>query len=419
MTKLIKSDTTKLIIALIAGAVFGGVMKMFPPWFYVDDIIVNGVFKLFGNGFIELIKMTVMPLIFVSLVCGISSFGDTKKLGSVGVKTLSVFFVTTLISIIIAVTFSFILKPGVGLNMSVAVSQGNEYIPQNAKNIIDIMLDIIPSNPIKAMSKGNLLQVLVFAAFFGVSLGSIGERAQPIIKMFHVVNDCIMKIVSTIMVIAPIGVFALISNTVYSIGFESLIGILKMSIVVIISLATQAFIVYGLLYKMTNLSFKKFLKDYTQIAGIAFSTSSSNSTIPFSMNMMENMGVNKSIYQFVLPIGSTINMAGTAIMQGVSSVFIAQAYGLPLSIQSIITITITAVFASVGAAGVPGVGMIMMAMVLESVGLPVEGIALIIGFDRILDMARTVVNVMGDCVCAVVVAKSENDIDMEKYNSHT
>jgi Na+/H+-dicarboxylate symporters len=412
MIKILKNTTFQLIAALILGVIFGGVMKLLPSWMYIDDIIVNGFFKLLGNGFIELVKMTVMPLVFVSLVCGVSSFGDTKKLGSVGIKTLLMFFVTTLIAIIIAISLALIFKPGVGLNMNL-VSQDVQYIPKQAKSIIDIMLDIIPSNPIKAMSKGNLLQVLVFALFFGVALGNIGKEAEPLVKIFSIINDCIMKIVSMIMAITPIGVFALISNTVYSIGFESLLGILKMSAVVVLALGVQSFVVYGGIYKLTTgFSFKEFLKNYTKIAGIAFSTSSSNAALPFSMEMMEKMGVSKAIYRFVLPIGATINMAGTAIMQGISAVFIAQAYGLNLPLQSMITITITAILASVGAAGVPGVGMIMMTMVLESVGLPVEGIALIIGIDRLLDMIRTVVNVMGDCICAVVVAKSENDINV-------
>ena len=414
MTKILRNNTFQIIFALVLGVIFGGAMKILPPHVYVDDIIVNGILKLLGNGFIELVKMTVMPLVFVSLVCGVSSFGDSKKLGSVGTKTLFMFFITTLISIVLSIFLTIVFKPGVGLNIA-SVASNMEYVPQEAKSMIDILLDIIPSNPIRAMSKGNLLQVLVFAVFFGVALGGLKEKAEPLIKIFEITNDCIMKIVSMIMVITPIGVFALISNTVYSIGVESLLGILKMCGVVILALLIQAFAVYGFIYKiMTGFSFIKFLKNYSETASIAFSTSSSNATLPFSMKMMEKMGVNKAVYQFVLPIGSTINMAGTAIMQGVSAVFIAQAYGLELPIQSMVTITVTAILASVGAAGVPGVGMIMMTMVLESVGLPVEGIALIIGLDRILDMVRTVVNVMGDCICAVVVAKSENDINLKK-----
>lgn len=411
MSKLFKNSTTQLFIALFFGIVFGIIMKALPAWVYIDDIIVNGLFKLVGNGFIELIKMTVVPLIFTSLVCGISSFSDTKKLGKVGAKTLFIFLVTTLIAIFISLILTSFIKPGEGVNATVAKSCcdcANNVQSASPKSPVDIILDIIPSNPIKSMSKGNLLQILVFASFFGVSLGMIGEKSQKVIEFFNITNDAIMKIVSIIMKLAPIGVFTLISNTVYSTGFESLIGILKLILTVVISLAIQAFVVYGTIYKFgTKLSFIDFLKNYSEVAGISFSTSSSNAALPFSMKMMEKMNVEKSIYQFVLPIGATVNMAGTAIMQCASAMFIAQAYNIPLSLNAILTITLTAVFASVGAAGVPGVGMIMMTMILGSVGLPVEGIALIMGFDRILDMVRTVVNVMGDCVCAVIVDKLE------------
>ena len=411
MSKLFKNSTAQLFIALFFGIAFGTLMKALPAWIYIDDIIVNGLFKLVGNGFIELIKMTVVPLIFTSLVCGISSFSDTKKLGKVGAKTLFIFLITTLTAILISLILTYFIKPGEGINATVVKSYcdcANNVQPTSPKSPVDIILDIIPSNPIKSMSKGNLLQILVFASFFGVSLGMIGEKSQKVIEFFNITNDAIMKIVSIIMKLAPIGVFALISNTVYSTGFESLIGILKLILTVVISLAIQAFVVYGTIYKLgTKLSFIDFLKNYSEVAGISFSTSSSNAAIPFSMKMMEKMNVDKSIYQFVLPIGATVNMAGTAIMQCASAMFIAQAYNIPLSLNAILTITLTAVFASVGAAGVPGVGMIMMTMILGSVGLPVEGIALIMGFDRILDMVRTVVNVMGDCVCAVIVDKLE------------
>lgn len=411
MSKLFKNSTTQLFIALFFGIAFGTLMKALPAWIYIDDIIVNGLFKLVGNGFIELIKMTVVPLIFTSLVCGISSFSDTKKLGKVGAKTLFIFLVTTLIAIFISLILTSFIKPGEGINATFVKSCcdcANNVQSASPKSPVDIILDIIPSNPIKSMSKGNLLQILVFASFFGVSLGMIGEKSQKVIEFFNITNDAIMKIVSIIMKLAPIGVFALISNTVYSTGFESLIGILKLILTVVIALAIQAFAVYGTIYKLgTKLSFIDFLKNYSEVAGISFSTSSSNAALPFSMKMMEKMNVEKSIYQFVLPIGATVNMAGTAIMQCASAMFIAQAYNIPLSLNAILTITLTTVFASVGAAGVPGVGMIMMTMILGSVGLPVEGIALIMGFDRILDMARTVVNVMGDCVCAVIVDKLE------------
>ena len=408
MFKFLKNSTAKLFIALILGAAFGGIMKILPPWSYVDDIMVNAVLKLLGNGFIELIKMTVVPLIFTSIVCGIASFGDTKKLGKIGIKTIIMFLVTTVIAVIIAIAMAEIFKPGFGINATLSQAGIETVNKGENKGLIDIILEMIPSNPIKSMSKGNLLQILIFASFFGVSLGMMEDKAKQVVDFMNVVNDSIMKIVSFIMKLAPIGVFSLIAITTYSVGYESFIGIIKLIFVIIIALIIQAFIVYGSLYSVfTRKSFLEFLKNYVGVAGIAFSTSSSNAALPVSMKMMENMKVNKSIYQFVLPVGSTVNMAGTAIMQGISAIFIAQAYNISLSLSDMITITLTTVFASVGAAGVPGGGMIMMARVIESVGLPVEGLGLIIGFDRILDMVRTVVNVMGDCVCAVVVDKSE------------
>lgn len=413
---MLKNSTFLLVLGLVFGIIFGFIMKALPSYFYVDDIIMNGVMRFLGTGFINLIKMTVIPLVFVSLICGISSFGDTKKLGIIGLKTILLFLFSTIGAIIISIVCASIFKPGVGLNCD--LSSTSTYAPPEVKNIVDIFLDIIPINPVKSMSKGNLLQVLVFAVFFGVSIGMVGEKAKQLINIFEIINDCMMKIVSMIMSIAPIGVFALISITVYSTGMDSLIGILKMILVVAGALVIHTVLIYGGMLKFgSKLSLVKFFKKYARVAGVTFSTASSNAALPASMQMMRDIGVEHSVYQFVLPIGATVNMAGTAIVQGVTAVFISQAYGIELSFQSMVTIVISAVLASIGTAGVPGVGMIMMAMVLESAGLPVQGIALVIGVDRILDMMRTTVNVLGDCVCCAVVAKSENMIELEKYNS--
>jgi len=413
---ILRNSTFLLIAGLLLGIVCGFIMKALPSYFYVDDVIINGIMKLLGTGFINLIKMTVIPLVFVSLVCGISSFGDTKKLGVIGLKTILLFLFSTIGAIVISILCASIFKPGNGLNCD--FSSSTAYTPPEVKNIVDIFLDIIPINPVKSMSKGNLLQVLVFAVFFGVSIGMLGERAKKLTNIFEIINDCMMKIVSMIMSIAPIGVFALISITVYSTGMDSLIGILKMILVVVCALIVHTVLIYGSMLKMgSKLSIVKFFKRYARVAGITFSTASSNAALPASMEMMRDIGVNSSIYQFVLPIGATVNMAGTAIVQGVTAVFISQAYSMELSFRSMVTIVISAVLASIGTAGVPGVGMIMMAMVLESVGLPVQGIALVIGVDRILDMMRTTVNVLGDCVCCTVVAKSEKMIELDKYNS--
>ena len=416
MRKKSNNSTVLLVFGLISGIIFGFTMKLLPNNLYIDEMIINGLRRLLGTGFINLIKMTVIPLVFVSLICGISSFGDTKKLGTIGVKTVMYFFISTVIAIIIGVICAQIFKPGVGLNCEYEII--NSVNSHDTKNIVDMILDIIPSNPVKSMSKGNLLQILVFAVFFGISLGNMGEKSRKILDIFEVLNESIMKIVMFVMKLAPIGVFSLISITVYSTGTESLIGILKLIIVFLVALIMHVILVYASMLKFIGkISVMKFFRRYAKVASVAFSTASSNAALPMSMQMMQDTGVQSSIYQFVLPIGSTVNMAGTAILQGLTTVFIAQAYNINLSFQAIITVVVSAVLASVGTAGIPGVGMVMMAMVLESVGLPVQGIGLVLGVDRILDMMRTTVNVMGDCVTCAVVAKTENMIDLKKFEN--
>lgn len=416
MKKLLKNNTVLLVLSLVFGVIFGFIMKLLPNNLYIDEIIINGLMRLLGTGFINLIKMTVIPLVFVSLICGISSFGDTKKLGAIGVKTVMWFMVSTIVAIVIGVVCAQIFKPGAGLNCEYEIV--NTVNSQESKNIVDMILDIIPSNPVKSMSKGNLLQILVFAVFFGISLGTMGEKSKKILDVFETMNESIMKIVMFVMKLAPIGVFALISITVYSTGTESLLGILKLIGVFALALIMHVIIVYcGMLKFIAKISVTKFFRRYAKVAGVAFSTASSNAVLPMSMQMMKEAGVDSSLYQFVLPVGTTVNMAGTAVLQGLTTVFIAQAYNINLSFQAIITVVVSAVLASIGTAGIPGVGMVMMAMVLESVGLPVQGIGLVLGVDRILDMMRTTVNVLGDSVTCMALARTENMINLEKFEN--
>ena len=416
MKKLLKNNTVLLVSSLVFGVIFGFIMKLLPNNLYIDEIIINGLMRLLGTGFINLIKMTVIPLVFVSLICGISSFGDTKKLGAIGVKTVMWFMVSTIVAIVIGVVCAQIFKPGAGLNCEYEIV--NTVNSQESKNIVDMILDIIPSNPVKSMSKGNLLQILVFAVFFGISLGTMGEKSKKILDVFETMNESIMKIVMFVMKLAPIGVFALISITVYSTGTESLLGIIKLIGVFALALIMHVIIVYcGMLKFIAKISVTKFFRRYAKVAGVAFSTASSNAVLPMSMQMMKEAGVDSSLYQFVLPVGTTVNMAGTAVLQGLTTVFIAQAYNINLSFQAIITVVVSAVLASIGTAGIPGVGMVMMAMVLESVGLPVQGIGLVLGVDRILDMMRTTVNVLGDSVTCMALARTENMINLEKFEN--
>lgn len=410
--------TSKILLGLLLGFIFGLIVKQLPAGFIKDTLLLNGILKVFGNGFTSAIKMMVVPLVFVSLICGIASMGDVKKLGRIGGKTMVFYLATTAIAIIVSLILGNILKPGSGISMG-AVEMGSVAIGES-KSITDIILNIIPSNPIQALASGEMLQVIFFAVLIGISISVVGKKADPIKVLFESANEVCMKMVNIIMLFAPYGVFALVANTFATVGTDAMIGLMKYVLVVLLGLLVHVVVVYGGLFKLfTRQKIKPFLKKFTQVAVVTFSTASSNASVPVSLEIMEELGVGKSTRSFTIPMGATINMDGTAIMQGIAALFIAQIYGIDLGMNDMITIVLTATLASIGTAGVPGVGMIMLSMVLQSVGLPLEGIGLIMGVERIIDMFRTTVNVMGDNVCTLVVANSEKDIDLEKYNKES
>ncbi|WP_346847755.1 MULTISPECIES: dicarboxylate/amino acid:cation symporter [unclassified Clostridium] len=413
------SLSTKIFIGLILGLMTGIIFNFIPEGFIRDELLINGVFYLVGQAFLKAIMMLVVPLVFISLVNGAASMGDIKKLGRIGVKTVLFYLATTAIAISIALSLSTVFKPGVGLNLS--NSSLSEVTIKEATPLVEVILDMIPNNPIASMANGNMLQIIVFAMLIGVGLSTLGEKTKMITNLFQQLNDLIMKIVDFVMIIAPIGVFGLIARTFATQGFDAMIPLIKYMSLVLISLLIHATIVYGGLLKLfTRLSPIRFFKKFFPAISVAFSTSSSSATLPVSMEIAEeNLGISKDVASFTLPLGATINMDGTAIMQGVATVFIAQIYGVDLTLSSFLTVILTATLASIGTAGVPGVGMIMLSMVLQSVGLPVEGIALIMGIDRILDMARTSVNITGDAVCTMIVAKAEGEFNEEIFNSET
>lgn len=410
--------TSKILLGLLLGFIFGLIVKQLPAGFIKDTLLLNGILKVFGNGFTSAIKMMVVPLVFVSLICGIASMGDIKKLGRIGGKTMLFYLGTTAIAIIVSLILGNILKPGSGISMG-AVEMGSVAIGES-KSITDIILNIIPSNPIQALASGEMLQVIFFAVLIGIAISVVGKKAEPIKVLFESANEVCMKMVNIIMLFAPYGVFALVANTFATVGTDAMIGLMKYVLVVLLGLLVHVVVVYGGLFKLfTRQKIKPFLKKFTQVAVVTFSTASSNASVPVSLEIMEELGVGKSTRSFTIPMGATINMDGTAIMQGIAALFIAQIYGIDLGMNDMITIVLTATLASIGTAGVPGVGMIMLSMVLQSVGLPLEGIGLIMGVERIIDMFRTTVNVMGDNVCTLVVANSEKDIDLEKYNKES
>lgn len=408
--------TTKILTGLLLGFIFGLILKSIPNGYIKNTIILDGVLKVLGTGFTSAIKMMVVPLVFISLVCGTSSMGDINKLGRIGGKTMLFYLGTTAIAIITSLALGILLKPGMGLDMSSMVT-GKVAIGES-KSIVEIILNIIPSNPIQSLASGEMLQVIFFAVLIGIAMSMIGQKADIVRNIFESLNEICMKMVNIIMLFAPYGVFALVSTTFATTGTEAIFALLKYVGVVLLGMLVHISVVYGGLFKLlTKQSIAPFIKKFTRVAAITFSTASSNASVPASLEIMEELGVGKSTRSFTIPMGATINMDGTAIMQGVAALFIAQIYGIDLGINDMMTIVLTATLASIGTAGVPGVGMIMLSMVLQSVGLPLEGIGLIMGVERIIDMFRTTVNVMGDNVCTLIIAKCENDLDLDQYNS--
>lgn len=410
--------TTKVLVSLILGAVFGLMLySLVPNGFIKDQFLINGVFYVLGNGFIRFLQMLVVPLVFCSLVCGSLAIGDTKQLGKVGMKTLVFYLVTTALAITVAIGIAKIINPGIGFDLtSVEIV---ETTVGETEGIADILLNIIPRNPIAALAEGNMLQIIIFAIFVGLLLANMKERAQVVPKFFAEFNDLMMEMTMAVMKAAPIGVFCLIAKTFASLGWDAFFPMFKYMGAVLIALAVQCFVVYMLLLKgFTGINPYHFIKKFLPVMSFGFSTATSNATIPLSIDTLEKrIGVDRKISSFTIPLGATINMDGTAIMQGVAVVFVAQAFNITLTPMDYVTVILTATLASIGTAGVPGVGLITLSMVFSAVGLPVEGIALIMGIDRILDMTRTAVNITGDAVCTTIVAKQEDAFSEEIFSA--
>ena len=412
--------TTKIFISLIVGAIFGMILHYFVPSGQVKDaILVEGILYVVGQGFIRLMKMLVVPLVFCSIVCGSMSIGDTKKLGTVGVRTLAFYLATTALAITVALTMGNILDPGVGLDMSTISANATDVQTMESTSMAQTILNIIPDNPIGSLASGNMLQIIVFALIVGVILAKLGEKTETVSNFFSQFNDVMMEMTMMVMSLAPVGVFCLISRTFAGIGFSAFLPLAKYMIGVLLALCVQCFVVYlGLLKLFTGLNPIKFIRNFFPVMAFAFSTATSNATIPMSIDTLaKKMGVSKRISSFTVPLGATINMDGTAIMQGVAVVFAAQAFGILLTPMDYVTVIGTATLASIGTAGVPSVGLVTLTMVFNSVGLPVEAIGLIMGIDRILDMARTAVNITGDAVCTTIVAHQNNAIDKEIFKN--
>ena len=402
--------TKRILIAMLLGAIVGLILNPFGDNVIVKDYVVGFGFVLLGSVFIALIKMMVVPLVFVSLTLGAAQIGDIKKLGRIGGKTIGFYLLTTAIAITIAIIVGSLVKPGSFMQMT---AQEVSFEAKESPAFVDVLINMVPTNPIDAMAKGNMLQIIIFALLSGTAITVIGEKAKMVKALLEQVNEVILQMVMLIMKFAPYGVFALVGKTLATFGFDAIGSLLVYMLCVLGALVIHGLLTYqGLLYAITKLSPVQFFKNFAPAMAVAFSTSSSSATLPVTIETVEKrLGVKKELASFTLPLGATINMDGTAIMQGVATVFIAQLYGIPLGIGDFATVILTATIASIGTAGVPGVGLVMLSMVLVQVGLPVEAIGLILGIDRILDMCRTVINITGDAVCTLIVAKTENEFD--------
>jgi Na+/H+-dicarboxylate symporter len=414
-TKKPMSLTSRVILGMVAGILTGfAIRSLFADNGFVDAYIVNGLFEVGGQIFVASLKMLVVPLVFVSLVCGTSSLKDLSTLGRMGGKTLAFYIATTAVAITLALTMGNLFQPGAGADLTAASS----FKSAEAPSLGQVIIDMFPTNPISAMAEGKTLQVIVFAVLFGIAISAAGKPGERIASFFSDLNDVIMKLVAILMNLAPYGVFFLMAKLFTGLGLSAIVNLAEYFLVLAGTLLLHGLVTYSLMLKgFTGLSPITFLKKMEDAVMFAFSTASSNATIPVTMETAKNrMGVENRVSSFTVPLGATVNMDGTAIMQGVATAFIAQAFNIDLTMGDYLMVILTATLASIGTAGVPGVGLVMLAMVLNQVGLPLEGIALIMGVDRLLDMIRTAVNITGDSAVTIIVAKSEGALDESRFN---
>ncbi|CAK2485672.1 dicarboxylate/amino acid:cation symporter [Vibrio crassostreae] len=414
-TKKPMSLTGRVILGMVVGILTGfAIQSLFADSGFVNNYIVNGLFEVGGQIFVASLKMLVVPLVFVSLVCGTSSLKDLSTLGRMGGKTLALYIGTTAVAITLALTIGNLFQPGAGADLTAASS----FKSADAPSLGQVIIDMFPTNPIQAMAEGKTLQVIVFAVLFGIAISAAGKPGERIAAVFADLNEVIMKLVALLMNLAPYGVFFLMAKLFSGLGLGAIWNLAEYFLVLAGTLLLHGLVTYSAMLKgFTGLSPITFLRKMEDAIMFAFSTASSNATIPVTMETAKNrMGVDNKVASFTVPLGATVNMDGTAIMQGVATAFIAQAYNIDLSMGDYLMVILTATLASVGTAGVPGVGLVMLAMVLNQVGLPLEGIALIMGVDRLLDMIRTAVNITGDSAVTIIVAKSEGALDESRFN---
>ena len=407
-TKL--SFTQKILAAMLFGAILGIILNNISVYnSLINQYLSNGVFEVVGKLFVNSLKMLVVPLVFCSITVGITSLGNLSLMGRVGLKAIIIYLLTTAFAITLALIFAIFIEPGQGYEIDSSI----QFSAKEAPSLSSVLTSIVPSNPILAMADGEMLQIILFAIILGIAITITGSKAESFKKGIISLNEIMMSMVTIIMKFAPLGVFCLIAKTFATQGIDMIIPLASYFFTVTIVLILHVLLTYSAFLKLIGkVSPFLFLKKMRTAILFAFSTASSNATIPVTLNTVEKrLGVDKSVASFTVPLGATINMDGTAIMQGVATVFIASVYMVDLTIGDYLTVILTATLASIGTAGVPGVGLIMLTMVLTQVGLPVEGVALIIGIDRLLDMMRTAVNITGDSMVSLITSKSEKSFN--------
>ncbi|MDO3381379.1 dicarboxylate/amino acid:cation symporter [Gilvimarinus algae] len=409
--------TKRILLAMVLGIALGLVLNLMSsdsPSGWIQVFLVQGVFDAVGTIFVASLKLLVVPLVFVSLVCGTATLGNHTRMGSLAIKTIGLYLMTTAIAITLAIGVASLLGPGSELGLKAPVGTDVDV----GLSVKETLVNIFPDNPVKAMAEGNMLQVIIFSVLLGIAIARSGDSARPMVDFFENLNQVVMKMIMMLVQLAPYGVFCLLAKLFATMGFAVFEDLLFYFFTVIGVLLLQCLVVYpGLLKVFAGLNPFVFFRKMYPVQVFGFSTASSNATLPFTLSTVKDkLGVDNKVASFTLPLGATVNMDGTSIMQGVATVFIAQAYGIDVGVTGYLMVVLTATLASIGTAGVPGVGMVTLTMVLQQAGLPIEeGIALIIGVDRLLDMLRTSVNITGDAAVTTVVANSESLLDRERF----
>lgn len=409
-------QTKWILIALVAGAATGIVINLAKgglPW--LDTVLVDVVFKLLGDVFRNGLMLLVVPLVFFSLTGGVASLRNLGELGRVGGRTLVLYVLTTIVAVSMALALALFFQPGADVDQATTAFTP----PAPPPPLLDQLIAMVPTNPVQALATMNMLQIIVFSILLGAAILMAGEPGQRVKAMVDDVGAVVMKLVTIVMLFAPIGVFALLARAIADLGFDQIVKLIQYFLLVLGALLLQLLVIFPIMLRTVGgLDPRPWLRKMREVWLYAFSTSSSNATLPVTMRVVElRLGASNRVASFTIPLGATVNMNGTAIMQGIACVFIAQLYGIDLTLEQLLTVVGMATVAAIGTAGVPSAGIVMLAAVLSQVGLPVDGIALILAVDRLLDMTRTVVNVSGDAAVSIIVARREGELDMEAYRA--